>query len=87
MGNFTPLGLRKFNSMGSWCTNLSNYMGGWCLRKLNSMGGWVKTKVTIVSSSLKVEMHFTCRTQGLANARERMGNFTPLDLRKIEFYG
>ena len=39
MVNFTPLDLEKLNSMGSWCTNLSNYMGGWCLRKLNSMGG------------------------------------------------
>ena len=34
----------ELNSMGSRCTNLSNYMGGWCLRKLNSMGGWVKKK-------------------------------------------
>ena len=45
MGNFTPLGLRKLNSMGSWCTELSDYMGGWCQRKLNFMGGWVKKKV------------------------------------------
>ena len=45
MGNFTPLGLRKLNSMGSWCTELSDYMGGWGRKKLNSMGGWVKKKV------------------------------------------
>ena len=34
--------LGKLNSMGSWCTELSDYMDGWGLRKLNSMGGWVK---------------------------------------------
>ena len=45
MGNFTPLSLGKLNSMGSWCTELSDYMGGWGRRKLNSMGGWVKKKV------------------------------------------
>ena len=44
MGNFTPLGLGKLNSMGSWCKKLSNNMGGWCRRKLNSMGGWVKKR-------------------------------------------
>ena len=38
-------------------------------------------------SSLKDKMHFTCRTRCLANASGQMGNFTPLDLRKIEFYG
>ena len=32
-------------------------------------------------------MHFTCRTRRLANASGQMGNFTPLGLRKIEFYG
>ena len=37
--------LGKLNSMGSWCTKLSNYMGGWCLGKFNSMGGWVKKRV------------------------------------------
>ena len=38
------LALGKLNSMGSWCTELSDYMGGLCPRKLNSMGGWVKKK-------------------------------------------
>ena len=33
------------------------------------------------------KMHFTCRTRSFTNAREQMGNFTPLGLRKIEFYG
>ena len=42
---------------------------------------------TFVSSSLKDKMHFTCRTRRLANASVQMGNFTPLGLRKIEFYG
>ena len=42
MGNLTPLGVGKLNSMGSWCTKLSNYMGGWCPTKLNSMGVLVK---------------------------------------------
>ena len=37
--------LGKLNSVGSWCTELSDYMGGWGGRKLNSMGGWVKKKV------------------------------------------
>ena len=36
--------LGKLNSMGSWCTELSEYMGGWGRRKLNSIGGWVKKK-------------------------------------------
>ena len=34
--------LGKLNSMGSWCTLLSDYMGGSGPRKSNSMGGWVK---------------------------------------------
>ena len=42
---------------------------------------------TFVSSSLKEKMHFTCRTRRLANSSGQMGNFTPLGLRKIEFYG
>ena len=42
---------------------------------------------TFVSSSLKDKMHFTCQTGRLANASGQMGNFTPLGLRKIEFYG
>ena len=41
----------------------------------------------LVSSFLKYRMHFTCRTRHLANASGQMGNFTPLGLRKIEFYG
>ena len=36
--------LGKLNSMGSWCTKLSDYIGGWCRRKLNSMSSWVKKK-------------------------------------------
>ena len=40
-----------------------------------------------LSSSLKEKMHFTCRTRRLANASGQMGNFTPLGIRKIEFYG
>ena len=47
--------LGNLNSMGSWCTNLSNYMGGWCLRKLNSMGGWVKKKVLSLGSTSDIE--------------------------------
>ena len=43
--------------------------------------------VTFVSSSLKEKMHFTCRTRRLANASGQMGNFTPLGLGKVEFYG
>ena len=42
---------------------------------------------TFVSSSLKDKMHFTCLTRSFTNARERIGNFTPLGRRKIEFYG
>ena len=39
---FKPLALVKFNSMGGWHMNLSDYMGGWCLWKFNSMGGGIK---------------------------------------------
>ena len=39
--------LGKLNSMGSWCTKLSDYMGGWCPRKLNSMGGLVKKRSAV----------------------------------------
>ena len=42
---------------------------------------------TFVSSSLKDKMHFTSLAQSFTNARERIGNFTPLGRRKIEFYG
>ena len=42
---------------------------------------------TFVSSSLKYKMHFMCLTRSFTNAREGMGNFTPLGCRKIEFYG
>ena len=41
--------LGKLNSMGSWCTKLSNYMGCWCSGKLNSMGGWVKKECSLPS--------------------------------------
>ena len=44
MGILHHWAVGKLNSMGSWCTELSDYMGGWCRRKLNSMGGWVKKK-------------------------------------------
>ena len=41
---------------------------------------------TFVLSSLKDKMHFTCLNRSFTNARERMGNFTPLGHRKIEIY-
>ena len=37
MGILHHWALGKLNSMGSWCTKLSDYMGGWCWRKLNSI--------------------------------------------------
>ena len=42
---------------------------------------------TFASSSLKDKMHFMCLTRSFTSARGRMGNFTPLDPRKIEFNG
>ena len=53
IGHFTRLGFRKINSMGSWCTELSDYMGGWCRRKLNSMGGWRRRKLNSMGGWVK----------------------------------
>ena len=47
------LALGKLNSMGSWCTELSDYMGGWCRRKLNSMGGWCRRKLNSMGGWVK----------------------------------
>ena len=45
MGNFTPLGLRKLNSMGSWCTELSDYMAGLVSEEFEFHGWLGKKKV------------------------------------------
>ena len=61
-------------SMGGLCEFSLNYMGHWCLIKSYYMGGWYGSISNSVGGSF-------------ANASRPVGNFTPLGLRKIEFYG
>ena len=53
---------------------------------LTSGSQWKRSIIcnfTIVLSLLKDKMHLTCLTRSLAKASGRVGNFTPLSLRKI----
>ena len=76
--------------LGSWGVNRRDALAYLQLSDINIR--FAKEKMehlyfTFVSSSLKDKMHFTCLTGSFTNARERMGNFTPLGHREIEFYG
>ena len=76
--------------LGSWGVNCRDAHGYLQLSDINIR--FAKKKIDhlyfyLFSSSLKDKMHFTCLTRSFTNARERIGMFTPLGHRKIEFYG